>query len=127
MKDQDQSNKAEVFVPKTSIVLRKLLCDHNLNAIELSRALNIPNQTIYQLLNKDDACPKISTLLPIAKFFKITIGQLIGDEPLDSNKTTTDEPLKWTTLLTSEERDVVLLRALTKITARLDKLGVPEE
>ena len=77
--------------PNISFVLRKLLKDNGIRPIELSTVLNMPNQTIHQLLHKHEIYPKISTLLPIAKFFKITIGQLIGAEPLEKDKEAEDE------------------------------------
>jgi transcriptional regulator with XRE-family HTH domain len=84
----------KINTPKTSVVLRDLLLTHRLRPYHLSKALNIPNQTIHQLLHKNDLYPKISTLIPIAKFFKITISQLIGEEHLDAKKQTEDEELE---------------------------------
>lgn len=55
---------------------------------ELSRKTNVPQPTIHRLLSGATPDPRISTLRPLAKFFNITINQLLGDEPIDSSRTT---------------------------------------
>lgn len=67
-------------------VLRKLLTKANITYSKLAKILKIPNATLYQLLNDANVSPRIETLRPIAKYFNITIDQLIGDSPLDGIK-----------------------------------------
>jgi hypothetical protein len=85
--------------PETRFVLGELLRENRLRPHDLSKALKVPNQTIHQLLHKPDLYPKISTLWPVAKYFKITISQLIGEVSLDMKEKTVnelkDEPGVW--------------------------------
>ncbi len=78
-------NSADVL--KVSRVLRRLLLDNRMRPHELSAALEIPQKTMHQLMHHSEIYPKLSTLLPIARFFKVTIGQLIGEEALESRIT----------------------------------------
>lgn len=64
------------------------LCDNlnflmkasNINANELARKTGLPASTIKKIRNNDNPNPTLSTLLPIAKCFKITLSQLIGEQ-----------------------------------------------
>lgn len=67
-------------------VLRKLMHDANLSEIQLARTLKMPVTTLNQLLNSETVSPRVETLLPIARYFNIHIEQLIGVEPIESNK-----------------------------------------
>lgn len=65
---------------KLSENLNLLMAEARLNAEELSRRVGIPASTIKKIRNNNDANPTLSTLLPLAKYFSITISQLVGDE-----------------------------------------------
>ncbi|RUQ81719.1 helix-turn-helix domain-containing protein [Legionella septentrionalis] len=66
--------------------LDKLLkYDKKLTPAALARELGIPTNKITRILNGDVTDPKASTLLQIANYFEITIGQLLGIEPLSSD------------------------------------------
>lgn len=54
----------------------------HLNAEELSRRIGIPASTIKKVRNNHDSNPTLATLSPLAKYFSLTITQLVGDEPL---------------------------------------------
>ena len=49
---------------------------------ELSNATNIPHSTINRLKAGYSDDPRLSTLKPLASYFNITLGQLVGIEPL---------------------------------------------
>lgn len=72
---------------KLRFILRKLIIDTRIKEAELSRILGISKSTLHQLLNTDNISPQIDTLRPIAKYFNITIDQLIGDSPLNNLST----------------------------------------
>jgi transcriptional regulator with XRE-family HTH domain len=76
---------------KLRFILRKLISDAGLTDIQLSRALGMPNTTLGQLLNSSTVSPRVETLLPIARYFKISIEQLIGEKPLTASSDTTHE------------------------------------
>lgn len=66
-----------------SINLRKLLNAVNLSENELARRTGIPQQIINRMLRGENKNPKLNTLQPLAKYFGISISELIG-EKLDS-------------------------------------------
>jgi transcriptional regulator with XRE-family HTH domain len=83
---------------RLKFILRKLIIDAGLNDIQLARASGIPYTTLNQLLNSDTVSPKVETIKPIAKYFNISIEQLIGDKPLDSKESTqilSEQPKKF--------------------------------
>ena len=61
---------------------------------KLAGEIGMPQQTIHRLLSGATPDPRISTLKPIAKYFDITIGQLIGDEPIKSTYGNNNHDLK---------------------------------
>jgi transcriptional regulator with XRE-family HTH domain len=67
---------------KLSNILRRLLFDNNMKAVDLAREVNIPAPTIHRLITGKSTRPYKSSLLPIADYFSVKIEQLIGEEPL---------------------------------------------
>lgn len=56
------------------------------DASELSKQTGIPSSTISRLRSMtSEVSPNLNSLVPIANYFKITLSQLIGEEPI--NKT----------------------------------------
>lgn len=53
-----------------------------ISAIQLSRGTNLPLSSIKKIRNGSNPNPTIATLLPIARFFKISIEELM-DDPVD--------------------------------------------
>lgn len=60
--------------------------DSNIDDQELSRHTFVPMPTISRLRNNPKSNPTISSLEPIAKFFDITIDQLIGKSELPKDR-----------------------------------------
>jgi len=81
--NQDISKKDDL---KLRDNLVKLMSECNINAVELSRTTNLPISTIRRIRQADDANPTISSLIPIAEFFSITLNQLIGIDPLPNDR-----------------------------------------
>lgn len=72
---------------KLSKNLNLLMAEARLNAEELSRRIGLPASTIKKIRNNNDSNPTLSTLSPLAKYFSLTISQLVGDEPFPESRT----------------------------------------
>ena len=66
--------------------LNLLMKEAHLNAEELSRRIGLPASTIKKIRNNDDPNPTLSTLTPLARYFSLTISQLVGDEPFPESR-----------------------------------------
>lgn len=66
--------------------LKKLMWQGRLNETELARQVCISQPVIHRLAKGETTNPNVDTLRPIAKFFDISLEQLIGDEPLPLDK-----------------------------------------
>ena len=73
---------AEFMFEKLSDNLNLLMNETQLSADELGRRTGLPASTIKKIRNRYSPNPTLTTLLPLAKFFSVTLGQLVGDEPL---------------------------------------------
>lgn len=71
---------------KINTILSYLMEECAIEDIALSRKTGVPPATIARLRTYENTNPTIATLKPLANFFKITIGQLIGNEPLSPNR-----------------------------------------
>lgn len=71
---------------KLKMNLNLLMTEAQLNAEELSRRIGVPASTIKKIRNNIDPNPTLSTLTPLAKYFSLTISQLIGDEPFPDTR-----------------------------------------
>ena len=67
-------------------VLSLLMDECDVDDSTLSRETDIPVSTISRMRLRSDANPTASTLRPIAKFFSISISQLLGDELLPRDR-----------------------------------------
>lgn len=73
---------------KLANTLKALLLERNLSESELARQTGVCQPVIHRLASGETDNPKIESLRPIAKFFSISLDQLVGDAPLLS-----DQPL----------------------------------
>ena len=67
---------------KLGSVLKRLLFDKDMKAVDLARELDIPQPTIHRLMTGKSTRPYKSSLKPIADYFNISVDQLLGEEPL---------------------------------------------
>lgn len=67
-------------------VLSDLMIECDVDDATLSRETGIPASTISRMRLNSDANPTASTLRPIAKYFSVSISQLLGDEPLSEKR-----------------------------------------
>jgi len=70
-----------------------------IDATELSSQTGLPTSTISRLRsNTTESSPNLSSLIPIADFFRITLSQLIGEDPINQSIYGTFKPNKITKL-----------------------------
>jgi len=74
---------------KISKALRLLLEEHKLTTTELARRTGLVQPVVYRMISGETINPKIETLIPLARYFKITVDQLIGQSALASTHTKT--------------------------------------
>lgn len=65
---------------KLSDTLNMLMAKARMNASELARQTGLPASTIKKIRNNDNPNPTLTTLIPLAKYFSVTLSQLIGEE-----------------------------------------------
>ena len=66
--------------------INMLIDEISISAEELSRRIGIPASTIKKVRNYNNANPTLATLSPLAKYFSISISQLIGDEEIPQSR-----------------------------------------
>lgn len=67
---------------KLATTLKLLLQQGNLTESELARQTGVCQPVIHRIASGETDNPKIDSLRPIAKFFSISVDQLIGDAPI---------------------------------------------
>jgi transcriptional regulator with XRE-family HTH domain len=67
---------------KLSDNLNLLMANARINASELARKTGVPASTIKKIRNRDNPNPTLTTLIPIAQNFALSVSQLVGDEQL---------------------------------------------
>jgi transcriptional regulator with XRE-family HTH domain len=102
---------------KLRFVLRKLMLEAGLTEGQLARALSIPGTTLNKLLNAETLSPKVETLVPIAKYFQISIEQLIGEKPFFAK----EAPAKATLQKDEHELDLELYIKCLDATCKIMK------
>ena len=85
---------SEEQMTSLSCVLTKLIESKGLELAEFCRKINVGYATMYQLVHGINLNPRIGTLLPVLKYFNISLEQLIGEEPLDQRKKTDSIEIK---------------------------------
>ena len=65
--------------------LQALMRAHNTTPTALARATGIGQPVIHRMATGETDNPTLGTLKPIAKYFGITMNQLIGEDPLEDN------------------------------------------
>ena len=85
--------------------LLRLMKDAHLNAEQLSRRVGLPASTIKKIRNNAECNPTLSTLLPIAKYFSLTVSQLLGDIDWPTDRINARSPTTTTALSSLPIRD----------------------
>ena len=71
---------------KLSDNLNMLMRETHISADELGRRTGIPASTIKKIRNRYNPNPTLTTLMPLAAFFSLTLGQLVGSELLPAER-----------------------------------------
>jgi transcriptional regulator with XRE-family HTH domain len=82
---EEENGGLPCFDPVTFSIgrtVRSLMEERNLCEADLCRGMNLPQTTINRLLSGQTNDPRISTLITVAHFFKVTVEQLLSIEPL---------------------------------------------
>lgn len=67
-------------------VLKRLMTECDVDDAKLAHATGVPFTTIARMRSNPQANPTSSSLRPLAKYFAISISQLLGDEPLSPDR-----------------------------------------
>lgn len=67
---------------KLSDHLNLLMTEAQLSADELARRIGLPASTIKKIRNRYNPNPTLSTLLPLAQYFSVSLDELVGIVPL---------------------------------------------
>jgi SOS-response transcriptional repressor LexA len=78
------------FETTLSSILQELIRKKGLSISELARRTSIPQPTLYRIAQGEHQRPHKKTLQALSDFFRITVDQLIGLEPIKS--VITDKP-----------------------------------
>lgn len=65
-----------------SLNMKTLMSSAQINASELARRTGIAQPIIHRLSTGQNVNPKLATIKPIARYFMVTVSQLIGEESL---------------------------------------------
>jgi hypothetical protein len=86
---------------KLSAVLTQLLNEEGINTSELARQTGTLQPVMHRLVTGDTDNPRITTLAPIAKYFGITLDQLVGIFPLPRHRKSQKngaQPYSWSSI-----------------------------
>ncbi len=78
--------------------LKTLMSLGQVNASELARRTGIAQPIIHRLSTGQNTNPKLATIKPIARYFLVSVSQLIGEEPLPNDQSfirTSSEHRGW--------------------------------
>jgi DNA-binding Xre family transcriptional regulator len=80
IRDKKHKKLSEIFSKNINYFLEK----KDLNNAELARSANISHSTICSMSNGSSVNPRLYTLSDLSSFLGVSIGQLIGESPLNS-------------------------------------------
>jgi transcriptional regulator with XRE-family HTH domain len=86
-----------------SETLNNLIHKLNISEAALGRAINVPRATINRLVSGKTPDPRASTLLAIAKYFDVTVDQLLGNAPMPDSLSKSRDLASKVTLIPWEE------------------------
>lgn len=71
---------------KIGAILSQLMEECDIDEVSLARQTGVPKSNISRIKLDINANPTAATLRPLAKFFNISISQLLGDEPINRHR-----------------------------------------
>lgn len=117
VEDKTTASKDDEYEIKLADILKQLLDTERMTVSQLARAVNVPQPTLNTLLLGQTKNPKIETLLPIAKYFNISLDQLLGFAALEGQERlscTVIPIIEWSDIedWINKDRDKILEQAL---------------
>jgi SOS-response transcriptional repressor LexA len=67
-------------------ILKNLIDEYSITANELARNTGVPQPVIHKIIKGKTENPNLSTLRAIAKFFSVSVSELIGETPILNGK-----------------------------------------
>lgn len=71
--------------------LKKLMTEHGINTLELSRRTGVGQPVIYRIITGETDNPKILTLCSLADYFKVTVDALLDKNDSDDHSICNNE------------------------------------
>jgi len=65
-----------------SDILNRLMFEQKIRTTELARRTGLPQPTVHRIVTGTSPSPHHTSLKPIAKYFHISVNQLLGHEPI---------------------------------------------
>lgn len=81
--------------PKLGKILKRLLFEHDMKAVDLAREVDVPQPTIHRIITGKSTRPYISSLKPIADFFRISTEQLTGEQTLSGKEQSIEKDVSF--------------------------------
>lgn len=63
-------------------ILKELREEKGISQSQLCKELGFSNSTISKLESSRNKYPSVETVIKLADYFKVTVGQMVGTEPL---------------------------------------------
>jgi SOS-response transcriptional repressor LexA/plasmid maintenance system antidote protein VapI len=79
---EPKERQREVGGLPVGTVIRRLMNKKRIKEAELARMVKLPQTTVNRILIHPESDPRINTIVPIARSFGVTLGQLVGLEPI---------------------------------------------
>ncbi len=73
-------------ISNLSTILKALMNEVGITVTELARRTSVGQPVIHRMASGETDNPKVGSLSPIAKFFNVSISQLVGDDPLPKDR-----------------------------------------
>ncbi|EKD72821.1 MAG: Peptidase, family S24 [uncultured bacterium] len=86
LEDQEELTQDMTTFDKLCDNLNLLMAEAHISADELSRRIGIPASTIKKIRNRYNPNPTLTTLIPLANYFTVSLNQLVGLEPLPDSR-----------------------------------------
>jgi transcriptional regulator with XRE-family HTH domain len=77
---------SDLSMENLSAILSHLMSEKRIKSAELARKTGVGQPVIYRLMTGTTDNPQVSTLIPIAGFFGVSLDQLMGLSPLNNKK-----------------------------------------
>lgn len=112
------------FMNYIGVNLKKFLTKERISENELAKRIGIPQQIINRIITGINQNPKLSTIIPIANYFKVPLQELISNSDLDNTQMINSQikiPYIEFTDIVEHDINQAILHSKKFITADLDQ------